>query len=218
MPSVRVLLADLHPIFRTGLRLLLNETPDVRVVGEAASGAQALWMAEELAPDVLLSAADFSDLTAADVARHLRERKANVKVLVLSAYSDAASVRAALDAGAAGYLTKDETPERLLAAVCGVACGERHWLSPRAVAVLSERVPEREEELSPREVEVLHLIAVGLENKEIAAWLTRAEGMIKNHVDHLMEKLGARTRAHAVWLGVCRGLLPSPEAWRREGL
>ena len=179
---------------------------------------QALRLAEERAPDVLLSAADFSDLTAADLACHLRERKVSTQVLVLSAYSDAVSVRAALDAGAAGYLTKDETPERLLAAVRGVACGERPWLSPRAVAVLSERVPERKEEVSPREVEVLQLIAVGLENKEIAARLTRAEGTIKNHVDHLMEKLGARTRAHAVWLGVCRGLLPSPGAWRREGL
>ena len=208
------------PFFRKGLRLLLDETPEVSVVGEAEGGVQALRMAAELAPDVLLTEARFPDLTGADLACHLRERKANVKVLILSACSDAPSVQAALDAGAAGYLTKDETPERLLDAVRSVACGERHWLSPRAVAALHERVSGcgQKEELSPREVEVLHLIAVGLENKEIAARLTRAEGTIKNHVDHLMEKLGARTRAHAVWLGVCRGLLPSPEAWRREGL
>ena len=148
----------------------------------------------------------------ADVARHLRERGAETKVLVLSACSDAVSVRAALDAGAAGYLTKDETPERFMAAVRGVVGGEHHWLSPRAVTALRERMPEldRKAALSSREREVLNLIADGLENKEIAKALSRSEGTVKNHVDHLMEKLGARTRAHAVALGCWRGLILNP--------
>ena len=208
MPSVRVLLADPDPAARADVRRLL-ETHGLTVVGEAADGRQALRLAEALTPDVLLAEAKLPGLTTAEVTRRLRERAVPIPVLVLSAHLEAPLVPVLLQAGVAGYLTREEPPERIAAAALGVAQGEKRWFSLGVVARLrrlrsaSAPVPL----LSPREMDVLGLFAWGLEGKQIADELNMAPGTAKLHVERVLKKLGAHTRAHAVAIAYSRGLL-----------
>ena len=208
MPSVRVLLADSDPAARADVRRLL-ETHGYTVVAEAVDGRQALRLAQALAPDVLVVEAKLSGLTTTEVTRLLREEAVPVPVLVLSARLDAPLAPVLLQAGVAGYLTREETPERIAAAALGVAQGEKRWFSPAVVARLrrlrsaSAPVPL----LSPREMDVLGLFAWGLEGQQIADELGISPGTARLHVEHILEKLGAHTRAHAVAIAYSRGLL-----------
>ena len=197
MPSVRVLLAD--PAARADLRCLL-ETHGLTVVAEAADGRQTLRLAQALAPDVLVVEAKLPGLTTTEVTRRLREEAVPVPVLVLSACLDAPLAPVLLQAGVAGYLTREEPPERIAAAALGVAQGEKRWFSLGVVARLrrlrsaSAPVPL----LSPREMDVLGLFAWGLEGQQIADELGISPATARLHVEHILEKLGAHTRAHAV--------------------
>ena len=132
--SIRVVLADDHPVVRGGIRTLLEKAPGVTVVGEASSGREALGLVEKLAPDVLLLDMEMPGGTGREVARWLQERAASVKVLALSAYDDEEYLFGLLDSGAAGYLTKDEAPDINIEAVQGVARGEEGWISRRVAS------------------------------------------------------------------------------------
>lgn len=211
--AVRVVLADDHPLFRAGVRALLDAAAGIEVVGEAASGPDALALVDRLAPNVLLLDLEMPGLGGVDVARALRARGDAVRVLALSAYDDSAYVRGLLGLGAAGYLTKDEAPERLVEAVRAVARGETGWLSDtiRAAHAVSATPAET---LTAREREVLTLVADGADNAAVARRLFIAERTARNHLTSILAKIGVRTRAEAVawaWRHGLAGPLGGPD-------
>lgn len=134
----RVLLADDHPWVRKGMRNILQRNPDIEVVGEASNGLQAIEMVEKLSPDILLLDMEMPVLDGTQVAARLRELDSSVQILVLSAHDDQQYIQSMLDAGAAGYLIKEEVPEILIEAVKGVARGERGWVSQRVAEKLAK--------------------------------------------------------------------------------
>ncbi len=197
---IRVVLADDHPLFRAGVRTLLERAGGVEVVAEAADGVEALALIREHSPDVLVLDMEMPGMTGVEAARRLRATGIEVRILVLSAYDDDEYVAELLANGADGYLTKDEAPERIVAAVRGVAQGRDGWLSD-GVAEKARRRRAAEpaaQPLSPREREVLRLIADGLDNGAIAEGLFISESTVKNHVTNIYAKLGVRSRAEAV--------------------
>lgn len=196
-PAVRVVLADDHTLFRAGIRAVLDAADGVDVVGEAATGGDALDLVRALRPDVLLLDMEMPGGTGVDVARALRAGGDAVRVLALSAYDDGAYVRGLMDLGAAGYLTKDEAPDRLVEAVRAVARGETGWLSPAAQAGRADR-PDGSGALTSREREVLALVAEGLDNAAVSTRLSIAERTARNHLTSILAKIGVRTRAEAV--------------------
>ena len=196
---LRIVLADDHPVVRGGIRMLLEQEPDLTVVGEADNGIAALHLVATLTPDVLLLDMEMPGLKGLEVAQRLRDQEAAVRVLALSAYDDEQYIFGLLDSGAAGYLTKDEAPQTIVEAVRGVARGEGGWISRRvAEKLVRRRRYQQAVDLTERERDVLHHIAQGLTNPQIAETLFIAEGTVKNHVSHIYDKLGVRTRAEAV--------------------
>jgi RNA polymerase sigma factor (sigma-70 family) len=199
---ISVLLADDHPIVRDGVRQLLERADDIEVIAEASDGQEALDLVFELNPDVLLLDMEMPIVTGIEVARQLASRESKVRILALSAYDDEEYIFGVLDAGAAGYLTKDEAPETIVDAVRGVATGDEGWISRRAadrIVARRKRIFEQvATHLSDREREILRHLAKGMGNSEISEILFISEGTVKNHVSHIYEKLGLRTRAEAV--------------------
>jgi two-component system response regulator DegU len=197
--SIQVLIADDHPVVRNGIRDELAKHADLALVGEATDGDQALALARSLKPDVVLLDINMPGKRAVQVVRELGESKGGPRVLVLSAYGDLEYVFEMLRAGVDGYLLKDEDPDRISEGIRAVTDGQT-WLS---AAIESKIVDQsigkiRQPNLSPREQEVLRLIARGLSNEDIAEQLTISEGTVKNHVSNLYTKLGVRSRAQAV--------------------
>lgn len=137
MAPIRVILADDHVVVRIGIRNLLSRSTDISVIGEASNGVEAIQLVNELKPDVLLLDMEMPELDGVEVARRLRAAKAPVKILALSAYNDKQYILSMFDQGAAGYLTKDEAPEKIIEAVRGVAAGEQGWMSRKVAARLA---------------------------------------------------------------------------------
>lgn len=220
MTTTRVLLADDHPVVRNGIRQLLEEAPDLAVIGEAADGATALQLVEGLAPDVLLLDMELPIVSGVEVARRLAVAGAPVRILGLSAYDDPAYIFGLLNSGASGYLTKDEALTMVAEAVRGVAGGETGWLSRRVAARVMQRhqeqrarpdLPTESPALSEREDQVLRLAARGAANEQIAATLCLSTGTVKNHVTSIYSKLGVRSRAAAIAWAWQRGLVTDTE-------
>jgi len=213
MQAIRVVLADDHPVVRTGIRTFLEQAADIEVLAEAEDGKAALRLAEELEPDVLLLDMELPGITGVEVTRRLQAAGSLVRVLALSAYDDEQYVFGLLDAGAAGYLLKDEALAAIVAAVRGVARGEGGWFSRQvaakvAVWVRGERAaPPGVARLTEREVEVLRLLARGRSNARIAQELAVSERTVKFHVENLLGKLGVGNRTEAVVEGIRRGWL-----------
>jgi len=201
---IRVLLADDHAVVRQGLRTYLELQDDVAVVGEAGDGPAAVAAAEALAPDVVLLDLVMPGGDGLEALGALAAAAPGARVLVLTSFGDDERVFAALRAGAAGFLLKDVEPAELVRAIRTAAAGEAA-LSP-AVATRVVAAVAHGDELTPREREVLRLIARGLSNKRIALELGMAEKTVKTHVSHVLAKLGVADRTQAALYAVRTGL------------
>ncbi len=205
---IRVLLADDHPTLRLGLRVLLDREPDIEVVAEAESGDEALEKILALQPDVAVIDCQLPGLSGPEAAREIQRRSLPVRVLALSAYRYEHYIRGMLEAGAVGYLLKEEAPEAVVEAVrAAMQEGGKYFSSGVAdlvEAILEGRGPAR---LTEREQEVLRLMAEGLSNKEIAARLGFSERTAAFHVSNILQKLGAVSRTEAVVKAKERGMI-----------
>jgi two-component system, NarL family, response regulator LiaR len=206
--EIRVLVADDHAVVREGLRTFLALQEGIEVVGEAADGEAAVREAERLRPDVALMDLKMPRLDGVGAMRELRRRLPGCRVIVLTSYADDDRLLPAIQAGAAGYLLKDVEPRELARAVRAAHAGEA-LLDPAVAARLMEAVagPAPAERLTPREREVLELIARGMANKRIARELGLSEKTVKAHVGHVLAKLGVTDRTQAALHAVRAGLI-----------
>ncbi|TYP89027.1 response regulator [Blastococcus xanthinilyticus] len=206
--TIRIVVADDHPVVRDGLRSMLAGVPDFEVVGEAASGPEAVAQVRATDPDVVLMDLRMPGGGGVDAVRALRAEGLRAAVLVLTTYDTDSDTIAAIEAGATGYLLKDTPAERLFEAVRATAVGET-VLSPAVVGRLAShvRTPSAAGSLSARERQVLALVAQGTSNRAIAEELFVSEATVKTHLVHVYEKLGVRDRAAAVATAYERGIL-----------
>lgn len=205
---IRVLLVDDHAIVREGLRLLLKFDPEIEVVGEASDGKEALERARELSPQVVLMDLLMPRMDGIAATEAIKEQLPEVEVVALTSVLEDASVVGAVRAGAIGYLLKDTNGEELRKALKAAAAGQVHLSAAAAKRLMREfKAPATHESLTAREAEVLHHLAYGLSNKEIAEQLTIGEETVKSHVSHVLAKLGARTRTQAALFAWQKGLV-----------
>jgi DNA-binding NarL/FixJ family response regulator len=213
--AIRVLVADDQRVVREGLEMLLRLLPGIDVVGSAADGEEAVALAGRLRPDVVLMDLGMPHCDGVEATRRLRERQPDTHVLVLTTYADDRSVVAALRAGARGFLTKDAGADQIDQALRAVMRGQaaidpavQHHVVAAVAAGGHGEAPDESlpDGLTPREAEVMSLIAAGLSNAEIASRLVITEATVKSHVNHLFGKTGVRDRAQAVAYAYRNGL------------
>jgi DNA-binding NarL/FixJ family response regulator len=210
MPPTNVILADDHPVVRAGIRNLLEQAPDIVVIGEASDGKEALRMVEELKPDVLLLDMEMPGISGAEVAHELMASGSTVHILALSAHDDKEYIQELLANGASGYLVKEEVPNAIVEAVRGVSRGERGWLSRRIAAQMSAWMQEGEQDrkgLTTREVEVLQAVVAGKTNQEIGLALGISEKTVEKHLEGVFSKLQVASRVEAAVRAVREGWL-----------
>jgi DNA-binding NarL/FixJ family response regulator len=207
---MRVLIADDHGIVRSGIRLLLERQPDLEVVAEAGDGAEARDLAVRERPDLAILDVKMPKLTGLQATREIKRQAPEVSVLILSMHDDERYLFEALKAGASGYVLKAQADTDLLAAIRAVERGEP-FLTPEAQRTLIKDVLERgssgEEELTPREEEVVKLVAEAHTTKQIAEVLHLSEKTVENHRANAMRKLGMRDRVELVRYAIRRGLI-----------
>ena len=207
---MKVLIADDHGIVRSGLRMLLERQMDIEVIGEAADGAQARDMAIRERPDLAILDVKMPKLTGLQATREIRAQAPDVAVLILSMYDDERYLFEALKAGASGYVLKAQADSDLLDAVRAVERGEP-FLTPEAQRALIKDVlgesSSRDEELTPREQEVVKLVAEAHTNREIAEVLHLSEKTVESHRARVLQKLGMRDRVELVRYAIRRGLV-----------
>lgn len=228
--TIRVLLVDDQSLIREGLTIILDAQPDIRVVGQAADGREAIDLAGQLRPDVILMDIKMPRLDGIRATRQIKEELPTTPIIILTTYAEDELVFEGIRAGASGYLLKDITRDKLVEAVRGAAQGEAQIDPAVAAQVLAEfqrmsnalrRSAPRSltptddatadlpsiEALTPREETILRLLTEGLTNAGIASRLHLTEGTVKNHVSEILTKLHANDRTHAVVLAIKRGLL-----------
>jgi DNA-binding NarL/FixJ family response regulator len=210
MRPIRLLIADDHPVVRDGLRAMLATQPDMELVGEAATGTEAVTQARALRPDVVLMDLQMPDLDGPGAIATLREQAPEVRVLVLTTYGTDADITRAVDAGATGYLLKDAPREQLFGAIRAAARGESVLSPSVATRVLGRMRAPAEEALSPRELEILQAVARGLSNKDIGRQLYVSEATVKTHLLRVFSKLGVDDRTAAVTVALERGIIRLP--------
>lgn len=209
---IRIVVADDHPIVRAGIVGLLASSEWIDVIGEASDGEEAVALAIELEPDVVLMDLQMPRLDGAAATARILEARPQVKILVLTTYESDAQILDAIGAGASGYLVKAGPPDEIVAGIRSVARGDT-VLAPSIAAALVGRVRTPQSttrRLSAREGQVLALVAQGLSNPEIATRLLIGEATVKTHLLHVFEKLGVSDRTRAVTLAIELGILPSP--------
>jgi DNA-binding NarL/FixJ family response regulator len=201
---IRILVVDDHFMVRLGLIGAISAEPDIEVVGEASNGAEALEFFERYRPDITLMDGILPDIHGVEVTRRILALDPEARVILVSINETAEDIHRAMEAGAMGYIPKSSEKDSIVHAIRTVATGEL-FLSPEFARRLAER--ELMPLLSPRETDVLRLIAQGMANKQIAAELALGEATVKTHVRHILEKLDAPDRTRAATLAIERGLL-----------
>jgi DNA-binding NarL/FixJ family response regulator len=210
---MRVLLADDHELVRLALRAVLEEA-GIEVVGEASGGVAAVELAEALNPDVLLLDMRMPDMSGVEVCRQLQTSAPEVRIIILSSFADDEDVFGAISAGAVSYIMKDVAPDALVAAIRGVASGQTVLDGSIAQRVIDGQHAVSASAggaLSPREHEVLELMAQGLTNRQIAARLWISDPTVKTHVSHILAKLGQSDRTQAIVHAMSRGIVRAPD-------
>lgn len=205
MEPLRVLVADDHPMFRDGIRALLSSSPDAELAGEAATGEEAVALAAELQPDLVLMDVQMPGMGGIEATRRIVSESPHVRVLVVTMFEDDATVFQAMRAGARGYVLKGANYQEMLRAIQAVGGGEAIF-SPKVAARLADYFenvrpaapPQVFPELSDREREILDLIAQGLKNPEIARRLYLSPKTVRNHVSNILTKLQVADRAQAI--------------------
>ncbi len=214
--SIRILIADDHTVVRQGLRMFLDLDPELEVVGEAADGAEAVRLARQLRPDVVLMDLLMPVMDGIAAITAIRQELPDIEVLALTSVLEDDKVVGAVRAGAIGYLLKDTQSDELIRAIKGAAAGQAQLSLQAATRLMREvRAPESPEALTERETDVLRLLAVGQSNKEIARELHVNESTVKSHVSSILAKLGVQGRTQAALHAVRMGLVPAPAADRR---
>jgi len=216
MTKIRVLLADDHELFRSGIRRLLESASDLEVVGEAATGRDTVRLVEDLAPDIVLLDIAMPELSGIDAARLIKTTSPRTGIIMLTVHADEEFLFEAIKAGAMGYLLKDASAEELLRAIRVIHSGEGLLAPSLAAKVMREFARSRERTdlaavitpLTQREVEILQHVATGLANKEIAHRLAISERTVKNHLSNIMEKLHVNSRTQAAVYALRSGLVP----------
>ena len=201
---IRVLVADDHPVVRTGLAAVIAQEQDLLLVAEAEDGARAVALFREHRPDVVVMDLRMPLMDGIQAIRTLTAEFPGARILAMTTYEGDADIRRALDAGAQGYLLKDMLLSEVITAIRAVQRGER--VIPAAVAVRLAEFPERSD-LTEREVEVLQLVARGLSNKEVAKAIGRMDETVKIHLKNIFTKLGVADRTEAVTVALARGLI-----------
>lgn len=219
MEPIRLLLVDDHDVVRTGLRMLLESQPDLQIVGEAASGQAGLQSAIALRPDVIVMDITLPDLSGIEATRQVKEYLPAAQVVILTIHEDEQYFFEALKAGAAGYVPKRAAPEDLINAIRAAHSGEMYIYPTLARALVSDYLtrahsenPEQDAqdtigELTPREQEVLALLADGQSNDDIAARLEISRHTVARHRENLMRKLGLHNRSDLVKYAIRKGLI-----------
>ncbi len=202
---IRVLIADDHFVARFGLRGLVSDQPDMEVVGEAKTGAEAVTLYRQIRPDVVLMDIRMPDLDGIQATLAISRDDAGARILIVSSYDTEADVQKVHAAGAAGYVMKEAEPDELLQAIRTVAGGGRH-VPPAIAARLA--VGATQIQPSPRDLEIVQLIGDGLSNKQIAEKLDLTAGTVRIYVSQILGRLGAANRAEAVTIALRRGLIP----------
>jgi DNA-binding NarL/FixJ family response regulator len=210
MSTIRVLLADDHPVVRNGIRALLEKAGDIEIVGEAGNGRELLDLAEKVPSDLVLLDMELPDIEGTQVANQIQQSHPNIKILALSAHDDAFYIKGVLESGAAGYLMKDEAPEMILEAVRGVARGDKGWISRCVSAQITSWIQggnSVEIKLTPREENVLRLVVTGKTNQAIAAEMKISEKTIEKYMGSIFTKLNVTSRVEAAVYAVRQGLV-----------
>jgi DNA-binding NarL/FixJ family response regulator len=201
---IRILVVDDHPVLREGIAALVNGQTDMKLVGEASDGQEAIAQYRLHRPDVTLMDLQMPTMSGIETIIAIRDESPNARIIVLTTYGGDVQVVRALKAGARGYLLKGHVHKALLDTIRAVHAGEKR-ISPEVAAALADHTGD--EELTPREIDVLRLLAMGNANKEIAGKLSVTEETVKGHVKNIFAKLGVNDRTHAVTIGLKRGII-----------
>src|SRR6266446_6330336 len=201
---IRILSVDDHPLLRSGIAALVDTQPDMRMVGEASNGIEAVQLHRQLNPDVTLMDLQMPDMSGLDPIISIRTEQPSARIIVLTTYAGDVLAHRALKAGAQAYVLKSLVRKDLLDTIRAVHAGKKR-ISPGVAAQLADHVAD--DALTAREIEVLRLIAAGDANKLIAGQLSITEETVKSHVGNILSKLGANDRTHAVTIGLKRGII-----------
>ena len=205
--KIRILTVDDHALLREGIAAMVNGESDMKLVAEASNGKEAIEKFRMHHPDVTLMDLQMPNLNGIEAINQIRSECPNARIIVLTTYTGDAQVLGALKAGARGYLLKGHVHRDLLETIRAVHAGQKR-IPPEIAAAVANQLSD--EKLTEREIQILQLIAAGNANKQIADQLSIGEATVKSHVVNLLSKLGANDRAHAVTIGLMRGIIDLP--------
>lgn len=201
---IRILAVDDHPLLREGIAALVNAEPDMKLIAEACNGEEAIEKYRCYRPEITLMDLQMPNVNGVEAIARIQNEFSNARIIVLTTYTGDAQVLRALKAGARGYVLKGHVHRELLAIIRAVHSGLKR-IPPEIAAELADHATD--DELSPRQVDILRLIAAGNANKNIADLLNIGEATVKSHVTTILSKLGANDRTHAVTIGLKRGII-----------
>ena len=201
---ITVLVVDDHPVVRDGLRAIVSSEPDMEIVGDAGTGGEGVEAYFALRPSVVLMDLLLPDIGGSEAIRQICQRAPGAQIIVLTTVVGDADIYRALEAGARGYLLKDMVRKESIQAIRAVSSGRR-YIPAQVGAQIAEHLPRPD--ITSREIEVLQLIASGFRNKEVAHRLSISEATVNAHIKHILEKLNASDRTHAVTIALRRGII-----------